>query len=1274
MSKANKDPKEDQSSLYISYGLLAIIFVIDVFQPLSIFGGIPYVVGMILVMWFLKPHEVLRFGVFCGLAALFGFFLSEDLSADMEGLMNRFMAIFTIVAIALLVRRHTEIEQEFDKQQKLFDSVIEKRTDGLKQAVDQYDEAKIRLAEAEELGHFGFWEYYPSNGQMIWSNGVFSIYGRALVPQAPSFEEFLDQCHTEDVQTLHRSIQYGISEKKPYTVEYRLILPDGKQKWIYNRGRPIIDKRGRIEMLVGTIQDITSQKQSEESVVANRARYTTIFKSAAVAKALIIPNKRILEINPAFSRWIGYHERELLKIPVEKLMHKADRSMEDAYARDMIAGELSFYQKEKRFIRRDGQVIWGLFSVAPVVDVKDKISCFAVEIVDITTQKRAEAARAKAEAAWHDAEEALTEAEANLRLMQTERPSGEAGQSEAEDQVMAEEVINHIFEMASDLMVLIGEDGYYRRISSHFAEVLGYDVDKLEDEQFIDFIHKADSEKVNTHLKALFAGEKVTDLTLRHSTSAGSYTTLTMTATYNASHEVAYVVFRQQTQIQRAVDSPAPPIHETDQVEPLVSRETDADQSVKPLRDTVSVRRVLDEEPEIDAWAVPATSQVLPPAAREAERGEDLQHESRDILEPARSESDLILPEEPDAVEDEPKLPQPPSDLAIEVNAVSNTSGNATDSHDRVRAARPVSTPREPLLNLMRANEPSVKPAIKRTDKSTRNITVDWRRLTDKMPFQIWMLDKDRHCRYANKKVRDFTGLPFEQLEGTGRDKALHPEDYRKYVAYYNTAFDRQEPMQYTYRLRRADSAYRWMQETAMPLLDANNEFEGYLVTCMEISALRAVDKKFTRALEGALNLEDIRSVLMQCRKDDCQHTLTDSIKVADALIDNAKQVPHPDVADLMTFAGHHLLERINKVLHFATRHDDAREVKKRSVSVKQVVDNTLLMLEPLRRQDGPRFQLRPEDAEKDFVVMADKMLMHRIFETLMRSLQERAESRVMRVELDQGQDVGQVTIRHLGPIISRAFPDDPSVLYRTKGGATQFMRFAGLELLLMRRVIQLLDGAFVITQDKEDGPVIKIGLQLETPEPVSVASSSVASEPALVLPEPGNGGDALHHPENAINLEGMVEPDSARAKEKQLPDDEILVQDTHNGDGASRHRVLIGEMNSETQRLIRSLLQPYYDLKIVPNTDDLLKEADQMPYDLLLVDVHLQGGHSGVDVLRELRSRPKYHRTPAIAVAAGTSAEDQKALIDRAGFDGFLRKPYSIVELLETVERMIES
>ncbi len=175
------------------------------------------------------------------------------------------------------------------------------------------------------------------------------------------------------------------------------------------------------------------------------------------------------------------------------------------------------------------------------------------------------------------------------------------------------------------------------------------------------------------------------------------------------------------------------------------------------------------------------------------------------------------------------------------------------------------------------------------------------------------------------------------------------------------------------------------------------------------------------------------------------------------------------------------------------------------------------------------------------------------------------------------------------------------------------------------------------------------------TPEPASTEAAPAAEPAPQPVGEPLSNG-ATH---DAGDTAG----------------EEILIHENGNGQAAiTRHKVLVGETNSETQRLVRSLLQPYYDLTIVPNTDDLLKQADTMQYDLLMLDVHLQGGRTGVDVLRELRRRPQYTRIPAIAVAASTTAMDQRELIDRAGFDGFLRKPFSIVELLETVERMIES
>ena len=70
----------------------------------------------------------------------------------MGGLMTRFMAIFTVIAIAILARREADVADKHDEEKKLLNSVVEKRTNGLKQVVDQFDEVKIRLSEAEQLG------------------------------------------------------------------------------------------------------------------------------------------------------------------------------------------------------------------------------------------------------------------------------------------------------------------------------------------------------------------------------------------------------------------------------------------------------------------------------------------------------------------------------------------------------------------------------------------------------------------------------------------------------------------------------------------------------------------------------------------------------------------------------------------------------------------------------------------------------------------------------------------------------------------------------------------------------------------------------------------------------------------------------------------------------------------------------------------------------------------------------------------------------------------
>ena len=328
-------------------------------------------------------------------------------------------------------------------------------------------------------------------------------------------------------------------------------MPDGSFKWLYYKGRPVVNNDNQIENIVGTIQDITLLKQSALQTDVNTAKYTTLFKSASIPKALFIPDKRILEINSAFCKWIGYHEKELLKIPIEKLMHKDDRSMDDAYAKDIIQGDLDVYRKEKRFVRKNGQIAWGMFNVAAVLDTGNRVLYFSAEIVDTTRLKAAEIARKKAEEAWHEAEETLTELEAEKRLASQEAPSmnGVAGiPPDMEEELekaygMAEEVIDHLFEVSHDMLAIVGADGFYKRVSPAMGRMLGYQPDELDDASMIDMLHPDEKQTFNSFQNSLFSGHPAHPLTVRHQRADGSYAWVSVEANFNPDHEVAYLHF-----------------------------------------------------------------------------------------------------------------------------------------------------------------------------------------------------------------------------------------------------------------------------------------------------------------------------------------------------------------------------------------------------------------------------------------------------------------------------------------------------------------------------------------------------------------------------------------------------------------------------------------------------------------------------------------------------------------------------------------------------------
>ncbi|MCE5194224.1 MAG: CHASE domain-containing protein [Nitrospiraceae bacterium] len=126
--------------------------------------------------------------------------------------------------------------------------------------------------------------------------------------------------------------------------------------------------------------------------------------------------------------------------------------------------------------------------------------------------------------------------------------------------------------------------------------------------------------------------------------------------------------------------------------------------------------------------------------------------------------------------------------------------------------------------------------------------------LLETFPALIWRSGTDAKCDYFNKTWLDFTGRTVEQEMGDGWAEGVHREDIDRCVKTYLDAFNKREPFEMEYRLRRYDREYRWIVDFGRPFYDLDNKFAGYIGSCYDIT-----DKK--QAEEERLKTKKLESI-----------------------------------------------------------------------------------------------------------------------------------------------------------------------------------------------------------------------------------------------------------------------------------------------------------------------------------------------------------------------------------------------------------------------------
>ncbi len=155
------------------------------------------------------------------------------------------------------------------------------------------------------------------------------------------------------------------------------------------------NKQGSPETVYGElaygIRTSFEHKKADEILRKNQAELNAIVTNAPLGIATSDSNMRFRSANEAFCRIVGYKEDELQKRSFRDITYPEDVEVSNKEMKELICGNIPYFSQEKRYVRKDGNIIDGKVTVSAIRDSDGKPVLFVAELEDITLQKQAEA-------------------------------------------------------------------------------------------------------------------------------------------------------------------------------------------------------------------------------------------------------------------------------------------------------------------------------------------------------------------------------------------------------------------------------------------------------------------------------------------------------------------------------------------------------------------------------------------------------------------------------------------------------------------------------------------------------------------------------------------------------------------------------------------------------------------------------------------------------------------------------------------------------------------